>query len=495
MSTDNTEPVDRPVEDAPTTWTGPRKRWVPIAVLIACTIAAAVLTWLLTTIFTHQQEAKHPFTQVVELDDKTYDPAVWGQNFPLQYDSYLLTENTPPEDQRDHNWQPTVPEDPRLFVTESKLEMYPRLVNMWQGYAFAVDYREPRGHAWMLIDQQFTRRMTEFKQPGACLNCHASLPEVVDSLGNGDPAVGWAEMNKLPYGEAVEHAQGPIACIDCHDPDTMALRITRPAFIEGIKAYMASQGVENYDVNADATTQEMRTYVCAQCHVEYYFAGDEKTLTFPWKNGLTAQDAIDYYDEVGWVDFTHTQTGSEVLKAQHPDFETWSQGTHAANGVTCADCHMAYEREGAAKVSNHNVNSPMLNESTINSSCLTCHHSTATEMQERVDTIQQRWYDAQDISFAAFDALVSDLTDAVENGTATPEQIAAAQDYQRRASFLIDYTISENSKGFHAPAYAISILNQATDWSRKGQLVLVGVDVEESGGPVSSASPTPSATR
>ena len=31
------------------------------------------------------------------------------------------------------------------------------------------------------------------------------------------------------------------------------------------------------------------------------------------------------------------------------------------------------------------------------------------------------------------------------------------------------------SKGFHAPAYAISILNQATDWSRKGQLVLVGV--------------------
>lgn len=24
------------------------------------------------------------------------------------------------------------------------------------------------------------------------------------------------------------------------------------------------------DVNAEATHQEMRTYVCAQCHVEYY---------------------------------------------------------------------------------------------------------------------------------------------------------------------------------------------------------------------------------
>ncbi len=362
---------------------------------------------------------------------------------------------------------------------------------MWQGYAFAVDYREPQGHHYMLEDQMWTRRMTEFKQPGACLNCHASLPEVVDSLGNGDQAAGWAEMNKLPYAEAVQHAKGPIACIDCHDPETMALRVTRPAFIEGIKEYMAGQGVANYDVNNDASTQDMRTYVCAQCHVEYYFAGDAKTLTFPWDKGLTAYDAIDYYDEIGWTDFTHTQTGSEVLKAQHPDFETWSQGIHAANGVTCADCHMAYERDGAAKISNHDVASPMRSEDTINASCLTCHHSTATEMKDRVETIHDRWYEAQDISFAAFDDLVRDLTEAVETGSATDEQIALSRDYQRRASFLIDYTISENSRGFHAPAYAISILNQATDWSRKGQLVLVGVDVEASGGPVSSASPTP----
>lgn len=61
----------------------------------------------------------------------------------------------------------------------------------------------------------------------------------------------------------------------------MQLRITRPAFIEGIRAYKASQGVKDYDVNRDATRQEMRAYVCAQCHVTYYFRGPEKRLTFP----------------------------------------------------------------------------------------------------------------------------------------------------------------------------------------------------------------------
>lgn len=482
MSTDTSKPAE-------TTWTGPRKRWVPVAVLIFVALAAAALTWLLTTIFDHKQEAKQPFTQVVAIDEKTYDPAVWGQNYPLQYEGFKATGDTPAEDLVDHD--SLVPNDPRDKVTHSKLEIYPRLVTMWQGYAFAVDYREPQGHEHMLTDQMYTRRVAEFKQPGACLNCHASLPEIVDTLGNGDQAAGWAEMNKLPYNEAVQHAGGPIGCIDCHDPETMQLRVTRPAFIEGIKEFKASQGISDYDVNRDATTQEMRSYACAQCHVEYYFAGDAKTLTFPWDKGLTVYDAIDYYDEIGWVDFTHTQTGSEVLKAQHPDFETWSQGIHAANGVTCADCHMSYVRDGAAKISDHNVASPMRTEEGINNSCLTCHHSTASEMKQRVEDIHDRWYAAQDISFAAFDDLVRDLTAAVESGSATEEQIAIARDYQRRASFVIDYTISENSRGFHAPAYAISILNQATDWSRKGQLVLVGVDVEASGGPVASATPTP----
>lgn len=476
MSTDSSQNTEQ-------TWTGPRKRWVPIVVLIVVAIAAAALTWLLTTIFTHRQESTQPFTQVVEITDTTYDPAVWGQNFPLQYEGFRATVEFD-EAEMVPNDPPNTADDQRgAFLTQSKLAIEPRLVSIWKGYAFSVEYREPRGHEWMLIDQQWTHRQTNFNQVGACLNCHASLPEVMDSLGDGDQAAGWAAMNKLPYGEAVQHASGPVACIDCHEPGTMKLRITRPAFIEGIKEFKASEGITDYDVNRDATNQEMRAYVCAQCHVEYYFKGDEKTLTFPWDEGLTVNDAITYFDNIGFSDFKHATTQVDVIKAQHPDFETWSQGIHASNGVTCADCHMSYMREGAAKISDHQIASPMRSEATINQSCLTCHHSSAAEMDQRVETIHQRWEDAKDVSFTAVQALVDDLTAAVQSGTATPEQLAQAGDFQRKAQYIVDYSVSENSRGFHAPAYSISILNQATDYARSGQLVLRGVDVDNARGP------------
>ena len=457
-------------------WTGPRRRWVPVAVLVVVAIGSAALTWLLTTIVEHKQEAKWPFAQVVQLTDTTYDPAVWGENFPIQYEQYKKTiEDT------DGDFIKVTPtaEDPREYHTISRIDSETRAKRMWRGYAFAVDYTEPRGHEWALEDQKNTKRTKPpFKQPGTCLNCHASMPEIYDELGNGDRKAGFDAMNAMSYGEAVEHASSSIACIDCHDPKTMELTITRPAFMEGIKQAKAAEGITDYDVNRDATNEEMRTYVCAQCHVEYYFAGEGKTLTFPWSKGLTVYDEMNYYDEVGWTDFTHEESGAPILKAQHPDFETWAQGIHAANGVTCADCHMAYNREGASKVSNHQIMSPMASEDTINSSCLTCHHSSASEMRERVEGIQTRWQSSLNVSFTALDALITDITTAAGNGSATEEQLATARDYQRKAQFIVDYSFSENGRGFHAPAYSISILNQATDWARSGQLALRGVEVQ-----------------
>ena len=457
-------------------WTGPRRRWVPVAVLVVVAIGSAALTWLLTTIVEHKQEAKWPFAQVVQLTDTTYDPAVWGENFPIQYEQYKKTiEDT---DGDFIKVDPTA-EDPREYHTISRIDSETRAKRMWRGYAFAVDYTEPRGHEWALDDQRYTGRTApRFKQPGTCLNCHASMPEIYDELGNGDRKAGFDAMNAMTYGEAVEHASSSIACIDCHDPKTMELTITRPAFMEGIKQAKAAEGITDYDVNRDATNEEMRTYVCAQCHVEYYFAGEGKTLTFPWSKGLTVYDEMSYYDEVGWTDFTHEESGAPILKAQHPDFETWSQGIHAANGVTCADCHMSYNREGASKVSNHQIMSPMASEDTINSSCLTCHHSSASEMRERVEGIQTRWQSSLNVSFTALDALITDITTAAGNGSATEEQLATARDYQRKAQFIVDYSFSENGRGFHAPAYSISILNQATDWARSGQLALRGVEVD-----------------
>src|SRR5690606_29536924 len=139
--------------------------------------------------------------------------------------------------------------------------------------------------------------------------CHASVYVPYRKLGNGDLIAGFEKMNQMTYQEALQHVEHPVACIDCHSPDTMQLRVTRPGFIEGIRALKKSQGVEDYDVNRDATRQEMRTFVCGQCHVEYHFEGEEKRLTSPCKNGLRADDAFAYYAEIDFADWTHEITG------------------------------------------------------------------------------------------------------------------------------------------------------------------------------------------
>ena len=431
-----------------------RKRFLLLAFLVGGALVTFVIAALLVNIVQRQAEDRSTFVKVAELDEQTYDPSVWGQNFPPEYEGWKATTQMEPKDIAKR--EPTA-QDPRTTTAHS------------------IDYREPRGHAYMLIDQRYTKRVLERPQPGACLNCHASLPEITTKLGNGDQAAGWAAMNKMPYNEATKLATHPVSCIDCHDPDTMALRITRPAFIDGIKVLKASQGVQNYDVNKQATVQEMRSFTCAQCHVEYYFKGEGKTLTFPWDRGLTVDNALEYYDEVGWTDFTHKLTGAQALKAQHPDYETYSQGVHAKAGVTCVDCHMSYKREGAMKITDHQVRSPMTNEATINQACLTCHNTTETDMRERVETIHDRYEHAKNVSFDALDALIKDIEKARASGTAA-DRIATAQSYQRKAQFFLDYVVSENSRGFHAPQYTLRILNDATDASRLGQLALVGVE-------------------
>jgi nitrite reductase (cytochrome c-552) len=443
-----------------------------LILIVAVTVLATVaITALLVNIFERKQEARNPFYRVVEITDDTSDPAMWGKNFPLQFDDYKRTvdqERTRYGGSEALRHLPTNV-DPRSVVAQNKLADDPRLVTMWAGYAFATDFREERGHAYMLEDQRYTRRVTEFKQPGTCLNCHASTYVAMKKLGNGDIFKGFDQINQMTYAEATKTVQHPVSCIDCHDPETMSLRITRPAFIEGIRAYKASIGVQNYDVNTMATAQEMRSYVCGQCHVEYHFKGDEKRLTFPWEGGLKVNDALAYYDKIGFKDWTHKITGAPVLKAQHPEFEMYNQGVHARSGVACADCHMPYKRQGGFKISDHHVRSPLLN---INRACQGCHHFSEEELKARVEIIQTRFAQNRDL---AMDALVELIRDIEANQGKVPEEnLNAARQHQRKAQFFVDYVEAENSMGFHAGAEALRILTEATDAARLGQLALRG---------------------
>lgn len=452
--------------------TGSKTYGLKIVVMaaFAAFIAAIFGVALLTNIMERKQEAKNPFFRVVELTDDTTDPAEWGKNFPMQYDGYIRTVDqtrTRFGGSEAIHKTPTGA-DPRSIVAQSRLEEDPRLKTMWDGYAFAVDFREERGHGFMLEDQTFTERQNVVKQPGSCINCHASVYSAYKKLGNGDIVAGFKALNKMPYIEARKEVSHPVACIDCHDSQTMQLRITRPAFMEGIRVAKASQGVPNFDVNRDATRQEMRSYVCGQCHVEYYFKGPEKELTYPWQNGLKIENITAYYDEVKHKDWTHAQSGADVLKAQHPEFEMYNQGIHARAGVSCADCHMPYQRSGAMKISSHHVQSPLL---TINQSCQTCHKATESELKFRVEAIQERTYNLRGITMDALVQLITDIKAAKAAG-ASDVQLSSARENQRKAQFYLDFVEAENSMGFHAPAEAARILGESINFSRLGQVAL-----------------------
>ena len=444
------------------------KQWTIVAGITA--VATIGISALLVNIMERKQEGKQHFFKVVEITDDTDDPAVWGRNFPLQFDAYKRTvdmSRTRYGGSEAMSHSPTK-SDPRQLVSQSKLEEDPRLKTMWAGYAFSVDFREERGHAYMLDDQRYTRRVTEFKQPGTCLQCHGSVYVAMKKAGNGDITAGFEKLNQLPYNEATKLVNHPVACIDCHEPTTMKLRVTRPGFLEGIKAFKASQGVANYDPNTMASAQEMRSYVCGQCHVEYYFKGPEKRLTFPWAKGLKVDEIYAYYKENGHKDFVHKDTGAPALKAQHPEFEMYNQGVHARSGVACADCHMPYKREGGMKISDHHVQSPMLN---INRACQGCHHFPEEEMKARVETIQGRFTESRNVAMNALMDLIADIK-ARRDAGATDAQLKDAWEFQRQAQFYIDFVEAENSTGFHAPQEALRVLTHAIDLSRKGQLVL-----------------------
>jgi nitrite reductase (cytochrome c-552) len=447
-----------------------RRRRLFLTIVGAAVLVTVVAVALLMNIFERKQEARNPFYRVVELTDDTEDPAVWGKNFPLQYDDYKRTVDQVRTRFGGSEAEPRTPTnaDPRAVVSQSRIEEDPRLKTMWAGYAFAKDFREERGHAYMLDDQTLTERQQVVKQPGTCIQCHGSVYVPYKKAGDGDIIRGFEKLNQMPFFEARKLVSHPVTCIDCHDANTMQLRVTRPGFIEGIRAFKASQGVQNYDVNKQATRQEMRAYVCGQCHVEYYFRGAEKRLAYPWAKGLKVEEIQAYYEEAQFKDWTHADTGAGVLKAQHPEFEMWSQGIHARSGVTCADCHMPYKREGALKISDHHVRSPMLN---INRACQTCHKWPEEELKARVETIQERTFKLRNVAMDALMDLIKDLK-AAKGANKTDKELAAAQDFQRKAQFYLDFVEAENSTGFHAPQEAARILGESIDFSRKGQLAL-----------------------
>ena len=457
-----------------------------LVVLVSAAASAAVLA-LLVNIVTRKQEAKDPYLKLVRVDEDTTDSAVWGMNFRREWDGYRRT--VEPSKTNFGGGDATPASD--------KLARNPWLKRMFEGYAFSIEYRDRRGHYYTLEDQEKTLRVKKANQPGACLNCHTAVMPLYRFAGRetlGQDASrdqieqkGFEQVCAMSYQKAHDlvDAKGkklvvhPMGCVDCHDPDNMELRVTRPAFKTAIAALKTRQGVKDYDVNRDATRQEMRSYVCAQCHVEYYFKGEGKLLTFPWANGLKVEEIEEYYDNLavaapkgldggdkGFIDWKHAQSHAPLLKAQHPEFETWNQGVHSRSGVACADCHMPYVRQGAMKVSDHWVRSPLLH---VNESCQVCHHYPEEELKARVAVIQGRNLELMNKAAAALTDMLDAIAAARQAGV-SDAQLRDVLMLHRKGQWRLDFVAAENSMGFHAPQEAARILGEAADYFRQAQL-------------------------
>ncbi len=405
--------------------------WLAWVLFFATIVVVFLLGLLASSIVERRMEATFVDTPKNVINPFEPRNEVWGENYPRQFQSYYRTSDTTFRSKYGGN------------AMIDALEEYPEMVVLWAGYAFSRDYNQGRGHFYAITDIHNTLRTggpksnDEGMQPTTCWACKSpDVPRMMAEEGVTEFYTGtWARLGS--------QIVNPIGCADCHDEKTMNLRISRPALIEAFER-------QGKDVNK-SSYQEMRSLVCAQCHVEYYFnkkvAEGANYLTFPWDNGYTAEDMEAYYDKIEFSDWTHALSKAPMLKAQHPDYEVYMTGVHAKRGVSCADCHMPYMNEGGQKFTNHQMQSPLNN---IANSCQVCH-------REDTDKLIQDVYERQDKILENRRELERHLVSAHVEAKkawelgATEAQMKDILMGIRHAQWRWDYTAASHGGSFHSP--------------------------------------------
>ncbi len=418
---------------------------IAIGVIAGIVLMGGLAFWSVAT--------KQPVTEIAAgpIDPNETDPEAFKDKYPYHYDSYMKNAEM---------------HEPALKYAssekkKSRLDQFPYMRDLWAGYGFSKEYNEARGHVYTLVDtlgapdHPGIKRISK-KTTLTCMYCKsAEVPQLLEQMGND-----YFKTNLLENKDLFKH---PISCSDCHNPETMELRITRPALIEA----MERRGTPV----SEATHQEMRTLVCAQCHVEYYFNPDDHgRVTFPWDNGFEPEDIYQYYQERDFADWTHARTKGKMLKAQHPEFEMFQGSVHQRAGLSCADCHMPYIKQGSAKISSHWWTSPFR---TFEQSCGTCHKESKEEMGQRVLHTQDRVKEALDRAGNANKAAIEAIEKALNSGNYDEKLLNEARELHREAQFYWDLASAENSMGFHNPQKFLETLADAIDLARQAELKAV----------------------
>lgn len=425
-----------------------RKPWVNWLVFVATVVVVFILGIFAASILERRTESKLYFQTVKEIPEWEPRNEVWGENFPREYETYLSTLDT--SFASGHGGSTNI----------DYLEKYPELVVLWAGYAFSREYNQGRGHYYAIKDIRESLR-TDVPQPATCWTCKSpDVPRLMEQMGV-------EKFYKGKWNELGHEVVNNIGCQDCHDPKTMNLRITRPALAE---AYQRM----GKDITK-ATHQEMRSLVCAQCHVEYYFKGEGKYLTFPWDKGFSADNMEAYYDVADHVDFVHKLSRTPILKAQHPDFELYMTGVHADRGVACADCHMPYKREGGMKFTNHKIQSPLAN---ISESCQVCHRESEDKLMANVNERQGKVEELRRITEKNLARVHIEAKTAWDNG-ATETEMKPVLQLIRHAQWRWDWVAAANGLGFHSPVEALRVLGTSIQKSQEARILLAEIFVRQ----------------
>jgi len=409
--------------------------WALLLVVAAVTFGLGLLA---ASIITRREEARLP-PPLRPIDRMEVDNARWGENFPREYASYRQMLDDTTRTRYGGGF-------PRDYLAET-----PANVILFAGYGFSKEYRQARGHLHAVADVTSTKRVNA-KTPGTCFTCKSpDVPRLMEKLGV-------AKFYSTPFAELKAEVTHPIGCLDCHEPNTMKLRVTRPALREAF----ARRGLDIDQVSH----QEMRTLVCAQCHVEYYFKEPGKYLTFPWDKGTRVEEIEAYYEEPQFADWTHAVSQTPMLKMQHPDYEVYNTGIHAYRNVACADCHMPYRTEGGAKFTDHHVQSPLLN---LSNSCVVCHRWSEQDLRSRVEAIQDKVHEGRTRAEAMLARAHLDIAAAMQSG-ATADELRESRRLVRGAQMRWDYVAANNGMGFHSPQECMRVLEAAVDLAAQCRL-------------------------
>ncbi len=422
-------------------------------VLFFVTMGIVFLLGLLaSSIMERRAEAVFAYAPKVKLSQFEPRNEVWGENFPKEFQSYYQTADTTFKSMDGGN------------VMRDMLAEYPDFVILWAGYAFSKDYNQGRGHFYAVQDVRNTLRVgspmgdQKSPQPNTCWTCKSpDVPRLMNEMGV-------AEFYKGTWETKGHQVVNPIGCADCHDPETMNLRISRPALIEAFQR-------QGKDITK-ASHQEMRSLVCAQCHVEYYFdkkkIKDVAYLTFPWDKGTSVEEMEAYYDEIEFTDWTHGLSRTPMLKAQHPDYEVFTKGIHYQRGVSCADCHMPFVSEGGQKYTHHKIQSPLNH---ISTSCLVCHRESEEELRNNVYERQKK---VKEIRGVLEHLLVRTHIEAKAawDAGATEAEMAPILKLIRQAQWRWDYSAAGHGNSFHAPLEIARIISNGIDKAHQAHYLM-----------------------